>query len=129
MRYKRRIRFGETDPFGVAYFSFYFDLFKEALDEFLRSKNINPRDFYRNPSENYAFPIVYAEGRFFKPLKYDDEIEIEVSIEEVRKTSIVFRFDGFKGEKVCEGKIVCVCIDKNWKKREIPEIVISTLKS
>ncbi len=127
MRYVRRIRFGETDPFGVAYFSSYFDFFKEALDEFIRNKGLKPELFYRNPKENYAFPIVYAEGRFFKPLKYDDELEIEISVK-LGKSSVTFEFKGFRQDLICEGKIVCVCIDKNWKKRKIPEKILKILK-
>ena len=128
MKYKRRIRFGETDPFGVAYFTTYFDIFKEALDEFLRYKGINPKDFYRNPIKNYAFPIIYAEGRFFKPLRFDDEIEISVEVDKIGESSIVFKFKGTSNShNVCEGRVVCVCIDKNWKKRNIPEDIIRIL--
>ncbi len=126
----RRVRFGETDPFGVTYFVSYFDYFKEALDEFLREKGIKPELFYRNPQENYAFPIVYAEGKFRSPTKYDDELEIVVSVEELKESSVTFRFEARRKDLVvAEGKISCVCIDKSWKRRKMPEEVRKVLQS
>ena len=78
--YKRRIRFGETDPFGIAYSASYLNYFKEALDEFLRYVGFNPEYFYRNREKGYAFPIVSCHANFYKPLRYDDEIEIKVEV-------------------------------------------------
>jgi acyl-CoA thioester hydrolase len=43
-----RVRFGETDPYGVAYFAAILDYFKRGMDEFLRSRGISPDLAYRN---------------------------------------------------------------------------------
>lgn len=126
---KRRVRFGETDPFGVTYFVSYFNYFKEALDEFLRERGIKPELFYRNTKEGYAFPVVYAEGKFSAPTRYDDELEVRVSVEEVKESSVVFKVEIWKGEKIAEGRISCVCIDRGWRRREIPEEIRKILKS
>lgn len=117
-KYKRRIRFGDTDPFGIAYFVAYLNYFKEALDEFLRFMGFKPEFFYRNREKNYAFPIVSCSANYRKPLKYDDEIEIEVNFE-IKKRSIIFSFKC----DAADGKIVCVCINKDWKTIEIPKEV------
>ena len=117
-KYKRRIRFGDTDPFGIAYFVAYLNYFKEALDEFLRFMGFKPEFFYRNRQKNYAFPIVSCSANYRKPLKYDDEIEIEVNFE-IKKRSIIFSFKC----DAADGKIVCVCINKDWKTIEIPKEV------
>ncbi len=126
---KVRVRFGDTDPFGVTYFSSYFDYFKSALDEFLREKGISPESFYRNPDENYAFPIVFAEARFYRPTRFDDEIEVTVAVENVKENSVVFKFEARKSERVAEGKIVCACVDKEWRKRPVPEKLKRLLQS
>ncbi|ADC65617.1 4-hydroxybenzoyl-CoA thioesterase [Ferroglobus placidus DSM 10642] len=126
----RRVRFGETDPFGVTYFASYFNYFKEALDEFLRERGIKPELFYRNVQEDYAFPIVYAEGKFDAPTRYDDEINVDVFVEELKESSVTFRFEAKrKSEVVARGKISCVCVDKSWKRRKIPEEIRRVLQS
>jgi len=117
-KYKRRIRFGETDPFGIAYFVAYLNYFKEALDEFLRFIGFKPELFYRNKEKNYAFPIVSCTANYSKPLKYDDEVEIGVEFE-IRQRSILFKFNC----ETANGEIVCACINKDWKSISIPHEV------
>jgi len=51
-----RVRFGETDPYGVAYFAAIFDYFKRGMDEFLRSRGLSPDLAYRNRNRNSGFP-------------------------------------------------------------------------
>src|SRR5512147_1415045 len=53
-----RVRFGETDPYGVAYFAAILDYFKRGLDEFLRVRGLSPDAVYRNREKNFGFPIV-----------------------------------------------------------------------
>ena len=119
---KRRIYFGDTDPFGVTFFVAYHRIFKEALDEFIESRGIPPELFYRNPEENYAFPITYSEARFFKPTRFYDEIEVETYVKRLEPTKIVFEFKAFKEKDVVAmGVLELTCIDRNWKRREIPE--------
>ncbi len=118
---KRRIYFGDTDPFGVTFFVAYHRIFKEALDDFLQSKGISPELFYRNREKNYAFPITFSQARFFKPTRFYDEIEVKVNVAEISKTTLVFEFKAFKNNDiVAEGKLTLTCIDRNWKKRQIP---------
>uniref|UniRef100_A0A7C3UBR2 Acyl-CoA thioesterase n=1 Tax=Geoglobus ahangari TaxID=113653 RepID=A0A7C3UBR2_9EURY len=125
---KRRIYFGDTDPFGVTFFVTYHRIFKEALDEFIQSKGISPELFYRNPNENYAFPITYSEARFFKPTRFYDEIDVETSVKSVEPTKIVFEFKAFKdGDIVAKGTLEVTCIDRKWKRREIPEVIKKAL--
>ncbi|HEY5765308.1 MAG TPA: hypothetical protein VIS30_04690, partial [Candidatus Deferrimicrobiaceae bacterium] len=52
-----RVRFGETDPYGVAYFAAILDYFKRGLDEFLRSRGLPPDAVYRNVKKHFGFPV------------------------------------------------------------------------
>jgi|Deesub1362A_J573_1020465.scaffolds.fasta_scaffold00063_25 YbgC/YbaW family acyl-CoA thioester hydrolase len=123
MKYSRRVRFGETDPFNVVYFTSYFHYFKEALDEFLRSKGFEPELFYKNSDEGYAFPIVRAEADFVAKASYDDVVDIDVTVENIGERSVTF---SFKSNFVV-GRIVCACIDRNWKSLKIPEKIRNKL--
>ncbi|MEM7828680.1 MAG: hypothetical protein QW561_05000, partial [Candidatus Aenigmatarchaeota archaeon] len=67
-----RVRFGETDPFGIIYFASILKYFKDALDEFIRSKGIDPLFFYRNRNGKYAFPIVSACANYLSPINFDE---------------------------------------------------------
>ncbi len=57
---KIRVRFGDTDPYGVVYFIAYFRYFHEGIEEFFRHIGIKPGDLFRNPKEKYGMPKVAA---------------------------------------------------------------------
>ena len=45
-RTELRVRFGETDPYGVVYFTSHLEYAKAALDEYLRGLGLSPVRFY-----------------------------------------------------------------------------------
>ena len=67
-----RVRFGETDPYGVAYFAAILDYFKRGMDEFLRSRGHLPRLALPEPEGNYGFPVVATTCRYRAPGPFDD---------------------------------------------------------
>ena len=62
-----RVRFGETDPYGVAYFAAILDFFKRWMDEFLRSRGISPDHAYRNRKRNFGFPSWRPDAAIARP--------------------------------------------------------------
>mgnify|MGYP002625177392 CR=1 FL=1 len=83
-----RVRYGETDKMGVAYYGRYMDWFEVGRTEFCRATG---KSFAQWESEGILLPVVEARCRYKSSLKYDDEIEIETSIGELTKVSIIFK--------------------------------------
>lgn len=125
-----RVRFGDTDPFGVVYYVSYFRYIKDALDEYIRSSGFEPEKFYRDVKRKIGFPIVEAFCRYKAPARYDDLLEIHTSIKEIKEKSIKFNFDVYKKEEkkfLANGYLTILAIDENWRPIKIPDDIRNLL--
>ena len=119
-----RVRFGDTDPYGIVYFVSYFRYCHRAIEEYWRALGLKPEETFRNVQEGFGLPIVEAWCRFRRPARYGDCLRIETRIQELRPRTIIFRFEFFPetGEElVAEGTAHLVAIDQNWQVRKLPE--------
>jgi acyl-CoA thioester hydrolase len=125
-----RVRFGDTDPYGIVYFVSYFRYCHRAIEEFLRSVGLPPEDTFRNVEAGFGLPIVEAHGKFIRPTRYGDLLEIETWVQEVRSKAIIFHFHFFPAgdeELVAEGTATMVAISRGWRAVPVPERVLSCL--
>jgi acyl-CoA thioester hydrolase len=121
-----RVRFGDTDPYGIVYFVSYFRYCHRAIEEFLRACGLKPEETFKNVREGFGLPIVEAWCRFRRPTKYGELLRIETHIREIRSKALIFRFEFFPetgGELVAEGTANLVAIGADWRVRELPERV------
>lgn len=121
-----RVRFGETDPYGVAYFAAVLDYFKRGMDEFLRSRGLPPDGVYRNVRRGFGFPVVATQCRYRSPVRFDDLLTLRTRINRIEEKGATFGFSLFRtveGKAVlaAEGKISCRSIDASWKPIPIPK--------
>jgi acyl-CoA thioester hydrolase len=126
-----RVRFGDTDPYGIVYFASYFRYCHRAIEDFLRACGLPPEETFKNVKEGFGLPIVEAWGRFRRPSRYGDLLTIETRVQEIRARGILFRFEFFPEtgrELLAEGTATLVAIGADWKARELPERVKEALK-
>lgn len=126
-----RVRFGDTDPYGIVYFVSYFRYCHRAIEEFLRACGLKPEETFKNVQEGFGLPIVEAWCRFRRPTKYGELLRIETRIQELRSKAIIFRFEFYPEngrELVAEGTANLVAIGADWRVRELPERLRETLK-
>jgi len=125
-----RVRFGDTDPYGIVYFVSYFRYIHRAIEEFLRACGLKPQETFKNTEEGFGLPIVEAWGRFRRPSRYGDLLRVHTRIQEIRSKAIIFRFEFFpeKGDDLlAEGTANLVAIDRTWHPRDLPERVRAAL--
>jgi acyl-CoA thioester hydrolase len=125
-----RVRFGDTDPYGIVYFVSYFRYCHRAIEEFLRACGLPPEDTFKNVAEGFGLPIVEAWGRFRRPSIYGDLLRIETRVQEIRSKAILFRFDFYPEtgrDLLAEGTATLVAIGADWKARELPERIKAAL--
>jgi acyl-CoA thioester hydrolase len=125
-----RVRFGDTDPYGIVYFVSYFRYIHRAIEEFLRACGLRPEETFKNTEEGFGLPIVEAWGRFRRPSRYGELLRIETRVQEIRAKAIIFRFDFFPetgDELLAEGTANLVAIDRTWRPRDLPERVRAAL--
>ena len=53
-----RVRFGDTDPYGIVYFVSYFRYCHRAIEEFLRACGLPPDETFKNVPEGFGLPIM-----------------------------------------------------------------------
>ena len=100
---RTRVRYGETDKMGIAYYGRYMDWFEMGRTEFCRAQG---RSFTGWEAQGILLPVVEAHCRYKASLRYDDEIEIETAVVELSKVSVTFRCRVFRaadGKLAAEG--------------------------
>jgi acyl-CoA thioester hydrolase len=107
-RTTRRIEFGDTDMAGIVHFANFFRFMEAAETEFLRSRGLSV--CWKEPGgEGFGFPRVSASCDFFKPARFEDVLDIAVTVEKVGGKSVTYRFDfSLDGAKVAAGTITTV---------------------
>ena len=116
-----RVRFGETDPYGVVYFTSHLEYAKTALDEYLRALGLSPAQFYRDASGGW--PIGEVTIRYEKPARYDDLLRVRIWVNELSRSAVRFGFEiegAGDGVRLARGAFTCVAIGPDWRPRPIP---------
>ena len=87
--FKTRVRYQETDQMGFVHNSKYLVYFEEARTDLVRAENY---PYKKMEEDGYFFPISEAGLKFMMPLKYDDELEVEVTVSKLKSFSIQFNY-------------------------------------
>ncbi len=114
--YRRRIEFAETDMAGIAHFSNFFRYMEVTEHAFYRSLGFSVHEFRPGPGrEQIGWPRVHAEADFKLRLEFEEEIEVELLVEEIRTRSVKYLFRFWKtpeGDRrlAATGRFVVVCV-------------------
>ena len=118
----RRIQWIDTDAAGRWHFTTAFRLAEEAEAELHRSLGVADLTFGRTPRRK-------VECEFLIPLKFDDEIDVTLSVQKVGRTSVTYSLSLERaGEVAARGELVMVYIDPETEQAvELPEAVRTAL--
>jgi acyl-CoA thioester hydrolase len=98
---RHRVQWGETDAAGIVFYPNYFRWFDRATHQLFRQAGYPIREMLAAGS---AIPLIGSGANFTSPLRYDDEIEIESSVAEVRTRAFRVRhIIRREGEAVADG--------------------------
>jgi YbgC/YbaW family acyl-CoA thioester hydrolase len=107
-RTTRRVEFADTDMVGLIHFANYFRYMEAAEVEFLRSLGFSVA--MDTEHGHVGFPRVSASCDFIGPARFQDLLDVEVSVRRVGRTSVTYGFEFSKsGESVARGQITAVC--------------------
>ena len=106
-----RVRYGETDRMGYAYYGVYASYFEVARVEALRNLGMSYREM---EDSGIMLPVLHFEIKYLKPAYYDDLVTIKTTISELPQARIHFHYESFneKGEKINFGETTLVFINK-----------------
>lgn len=119
-----KVRFGDIDHAGIVYYPRFLHYFHVALEEFFASEL--EIDYPTVIDEHrIGLPTVHLETDFGRPLRYGDQIEIEVGVLKLGNSSITFGYQVFllgEDKPWIVGHNVTVCLNMDtFKKVEIPD--------
>jgi acyl-CoA thioester hydrolase len=107
-RTRRRVEFAETDMAGMVHFSNFFRYMEAAEVEYLRSLGLSVALEWEG--KKVSFPRVAASCDFSKPARFEDVIDIAVSVKKVGRTSVTYGFEVTRdGELLARGQVSTVC--------------------
>ena len=73
-----RVRYSQTDHFGVVYYARYLDWLEAGRTEILRDNGVSYADFEKR---NMFAPVAHIEVDYKFPPRYDDLVEVHTKIE------------------------------------------------
>ena len=125
---EHRVRYSDTDHFGVVYYARYLDWFEAGRTEILRDKGITYAELEK---KGLFAPVVEIKVNYKKPARYDDIAILETSVESIGNSSIKFNykvFDKKTKELLVEAYTVNVFITKEMKPVRIPDDIRDAFK-
>ena len=107
-----RVRYSETDRMGYMYYGNYAAWFEVGRVELMRSLGLTYRKL---EDDGIILPVRDFTVRYFKPVKYDDEVLLKTTLTDLSCAKITFDFElvDADGERLCTSVIVLVFCDKH----------------
>ena len=113
---KIRVRYGETDQMGYAYYGIYAQYYEVGRVEAMRLLGFSYKDV---EARGILMPVIEFSVNYKKPAFYDDEITI-ITILKDKPTGVRIPFEyecrNQSGDLLNTGKVTLVCIDKKTNK-------------
>jgi len=101
MRHEIRVIFGDTDQMGVVYYANYLRFFESSRAAYWRALGRSYKDL---EAAQVALPVIEAHCTYKRPAYYEDLLEVEVTVGQVRAASLRFEYQVFRGaELLAEG--------------------------
>ena len=124
-----RVTWADTDAAQVVHFSRFFVYVERTEEEFYRSLGFSFTDLRK---QGFWLPRVEAFCQYRKPARFDDLLEVELTVEELKEKSLKLGFNISKKENaevLTTGYLVVVTADRNTgKATPIPKEIVDKLK-
>ena len=121
MRHQIRVIFGDTDQMGVVYYANYLRFFESARADYWRSLGRTYKDL---EDAQVAMPVIEAHCNYKKPARYEDLLEVDIRVGEMRTASMRFDYVVHRGPEIlAEGYTRHAIIGPNGRPRAIPQFM------
>src|ERR1035437_5638906 len=85
-----RVRYGETDQMGHAYYGSYLLWFEQARGAWCRDRGFT----YKGLEEmGYKLPVVEVHARYKDAVRYDDLIVVRINLTEIKRSAMRFDYE------------------------------------
>lgn len=123
-----RVLYGDVDTMGVVYYGNYFRLFERGRAEFMRDRGVTYKEF---EDQGVMMPVTEAYCHYHKPAYYDDLLLIETRVGRIKRASVLFEYEIFRGaqnrECLITGHTLHACLSPEGKVIRLPEFLAQVL--
>ncbi len=121
MIYEIRVIFGDTDQMGVVYYANYLRFFEGARAEYWRSLGRSYKDL---EAAQIAMPVIEAHCKYKRPARYEDLLQVQTEVTEMRGASLRFTYTVRRGtEELAEGYTRHAVIGPDGRPLRIPDFM------
>ncbi len=123
-RHRLRVEFADTDLAGIVHFASFFRYMEVTEHAFLRSLGLSVH--IEVDGRVVSWPRVHAECSFKAPLRFEDEFDVDLTVREKKRSTIVygFRFRKDGSELVAVGSTTTACVAVDAESSQISAISI-----
>ena len=113
--YTYRVCYADTDQMGFMYYGHYARLYEIGRVEALRSLGL---PYIELEQSGIMMPVLENHSKFLLPAKYDEQIQILVSIKEIPKVRMTFYYEikNRDGKTIHEGESVLAFVNSTSQK-------------
>ncbi len=113
-RFAFRVRYGDTDQMGWAYYANYLRWFEVGRAEMMRALGRS----YREVEEGMGvlLPVLQARCRYFQGARYDDLVVVETGVARLQRASVTFAYRIVRehdGALLATGITEHCCVDRS----------------
>jgi acyl-CoA thioester hydrolase len=125
---KLRVRYGETDKMGYAYYGIYPQYYEVGRTELIRSFGLS---YKKLEDEGIMLPVLNLNIQYLKPAMYDDLLTIKTKLMKMPLVRIEFEYEVYNqhDELLNMGSTTLVFIDAETRKpKKAPIEFLNELK-
>ena len=126
-RFKLRVYYEDTDFACVVYYANYFKFIERARTEFMRLLGIDQYRFRAETGSVFAVRSLGAE--YLKPAKFDDQLTVITSLEDLSGARAVLKQDIVRNEdRLFSSRVVVACVAETGMPCRFPEFAAAAMR-
>ena len=104
----RLVQWADTDKAGIVHFARFFVFMEQTEHEFWRSLGLSVH--LKRDGDIISWPRLKTDCEYFRPVSFEDRLDIHLQIEKQGGKSLSYRFDfHHEGEAVAAGRLKAAC--------------------
>lgn len=108
------VRFADVDHAGIVYYPIFFHYFHVAFEEMFRERMGAKAYVELLDQRRIGFPAVSSRASYSAPLRFGDDVDIELSVRRLGQRSITFAYSAVRAADqivAAEGEVICAVVD------------------
>lgn len=117
-----RVYYEDTDLAGIVYYANYFRFIERARTEWVREQGIDQTRLKED--EGLVFAVRRVEADYLAPARFDDDLVVQTSVEQMTGARIVLKQDVMRGaDLLFSSHVTLVALAEDGQLARLPAII------